>query len=100
VRHVGIHLHADLGAVVDRLAQPRPIGVAEAVLLGTAQHADVPQFAAERFGLVGGAVGAAVVDDQDLHVRGSSKDLADQPLDVLDLVVGGDDNGGSHGRAA
>ena len=47
-----------------------------------------------------GAVRGVVVSDQDVDVRRGCPQPTGDHVDVLDLVVGGDDNGGSHGRAA
>ena len=63
-----------------RYALPRPI------LRGPAQHLDPAELGAERLGLLGGAVGAAVVDDEDVRVGHRGADALHQRVDVLGLV--------------
>ena len=67
-----------------RYALPSPI------FLRPAQHLDAAELRAERLGLLGGAVGAVVVDDEDVRVGHGLADATDQQLDVLGFVVGRD----------
>ncbi len=93
VGEVGVHLHADLGAVVDGLAQPGTVRLAQPVLARSAEDLDVAQLGGERFGAVGGAVGAAVVDDEDrasgatLRTSRSSRSMLSISLNVGTTTV-------------
>ena len=69
VRQVGVDLHADVGAHVDRRPQPGAVRGAEAVLVLALDHRDAAERLAELAGPVGRAVGAAVVDHHDLDRR-------------------------------
>src|SRR4029079_8197369 len=63
---------------------------------GPAQHFDAADLRAQRLGLVGGSVDAAVVDDQDVCIFHRGAELLHQRHDVLDLVDGGDRYPHSH----
>ena len=68
MREVGVDLDHDVVAAGDADRVPGAVRAAEAHLARPAQHLDAAELGAERLGLVGGAVGAAVVDDEDVRV--------------------------------
>ena len=97
---VGVHLHHVARAVVERVAKAGQVGGADPVLLGAVQHLHPVALGGEPIGDLAGAVGRAVVDDQDLvgPIVGSREHLARggrYRLDVLRLVVGGEDQPGN-----
>src|SRR4029079_18131253 len=65
------------------------VWTAKSHLARPAQHFDPAELGAERFGLVGGAVGAAVVDDEDVRTGYGRAHAVYELHDVLDLVEGG-----------
>ena len=69
VRQIGVHLDEDVVAPVEPPGESGPVGGAQARGLGAAQHADAAELTCERFGEIGGAVGAGVVDDEDVGCR-------------------------------
>ena len=97
VRQVGVDLHADVGTHVDRRPQPGAIRGAEAGLVVALDHRDAAERLAELARPVGRAVGAAVVDHDDLDRRHDGAERAEQRLDVVRLVVGRHDGHDTHG---
>ncbi len=100
---VGVHLHHVARAVVERVAKAGEVGRADAVLLGAVQHLHPVVLGGQPIGDLAGAVGRAVVDDQHAQAlgRGAAQRLAgggDDRLDVLGLVVGGQDQPGLAGH--
>ena len=89
MRQVGVHLHADLGAGLDRVSETEPIGGTEAGLGVAADHLDVAERRVECLGTIGGSVGAAVVDHEDRRAGEHLPHRLDECLDVVGLVVGG-----------
>ena len=89
VREVGVDLDHDVVAAGDPDRVAGAVRAPEAHLVRPAEHFDAAELGAERLGLVGGAVGAAVVDDQDVRVVDRGADAMHQRVDVLDLVERG-----------
>ena len=90
---VGIHLHQHGVAALEAPVERRQVGRAQTVL-GGAVH-DVDAVAVRRGRLVGeptGAVGAPVVDDEDVDVGAGFAHPAEDERKVLQLVVGRDDH--------
>ena len=79
VLEVGVHLDEDVVALLEAPGEAGPVGRAEPGLLGAAQDVDRAVLGAPLLGQVGGAVGAAVVDDEDARRGGV---LPDQVEDV------------------
>ena len=73
-----------------------PIGVAETALLVAPQHGDLTDVVTDLFGQVRRAVGASVVDDQDITLRYDLAERAQHRLDVQDLVVRRKNHEGTH----
>ena len=69
VGQVGVHLDEPVVAAVEAHAEAVAVGVAEAVLLRAHEHVDLAELGAGGPGEVGGAVGAVVVDDEDVDRR-------------------------------
>ena len=97
MREVGVHLDHELGAAGQRTIETGEIRVAEPGLRLTVEHLDVVELDRQRVSDRTGAVGRAVIDDQDAVLR--RRDCAqlhggrpDDPLDVGCLVVGGNHN--------
>ena len=97
VRQIRIHLHADLGATVDRRAQSGSVGGAEP---GLARPANDPDPAERRRSIssASSAVPSGLASSTIKHVglgHGQAH-LAAQPLDVAGFVVGRNDHGDTH----
>ena len=86
MRQVGVDLDHHVVAAGDADRVTGAVRAAESHLVRPAQHLDAAELGAERFGLVGGAVGAAVVDDEDVRVGDRGADAVHELDDVLDLV--------------
>src|SRR5205823_1917286 len=65
VREVAVHLEHELGALGERAPEAGEIRGSEAFLALAVQHADELELAGEAVGDRAGAVGRAVVDDED-----------------------------------
>src|SRR5690606_19317467 len=100
VTAVGVHLHEHRVAVLEPPPETGDVGGTETVLLGAVQHRDALVGGGEFVGEVTGAVGAAVVDDEDVGVRQRSVQPRDDPTEVLPLVVGRNDHQGASARCA
>ena len=103
MREVGVHLEHQAGVVLERIAEAGEVGGTDAVLLGPVQYTHVVVFARQPVGYPAGAVGRAVVDDENAkplgrcarqHLAGGGGDR----LDVLRLVVCRQDQPGSSGH--
>jgi len=86
--------------MVERVAKARQVGRADAVLLSAMQHLHPIVLPGESIGDLAGAVGRAVVDDEYTPTvgRGGAQRFSrgsDDRLDVLGLVVRGEDQPGS-----
>ena len=80
------------------LGAGRPVRRAEPLLVIAADDLDVAEVVRRVVGKVGGAVGAAVVDDEDVGVGRHLPHRPDQCLDVVGLVVGGHHHRDTHDR--
>ncbi len=99
VREVGVELDADLGAAFDRQVEPGPVGRPEAGLRRRGRAPRRPRAARRPSrASVGRAVGAGVVDDDDLGLGQRRSDALAHGVDVARLVVGGNDHGHAHGE--
>ena len=98
MREVGVHLAEAREAEVQGDPEAIEVGRAEAQLARTPEQPDaVRVLLAERVHEVAGAIGRAVVDDEDGEVAGQAEDLAHDRLDVRRLVVRRDDDDGAAG---
>jgi hypothetical protein len=97
VREVDVHRHDHVVALVESQCEALPVGAAQPLLAGAAQQLDLPEFAGDLLDQVAGAVGAVVVDDDDVNVRLRRADRGQQRPDVLTLVVRGEDDDGIYG---
>ena len=93
---VGVHLDQRLGALGDRVGETGKVGLTQAGLARPVQHLDGVIVVGESFGDLAGPVRGVVVDHEDSKPsRGRSLELfpggGDDPLEILGLVVGGDD---------
>jgi hypothetical protein len=64
VGEVGVHLDTGVEPVVEAPPEPGPVGAPEARLAVPTEQLDSSDLLPQRFGDLGGAVGATVVDDQ------------------------------------
>ena len=87
VRAVGVHLDDHVVAVLQRPAEAGDVGAAEARLLCPVHDLDVRVGLRELVGEVPGAVGAVIVDHQQVRVGDGFPDPAGDDLQVLPLVV-------------
>ena len=83
---VAVDLDGDVEVMLGRILDARLNGGADAEVVRQAEHG-----CAGRAGELGGAVGRAVVDDDDLEVGVEVPDLGDDLRDGARLVVGRDD---------
>ena len=83
---VAVDLHRDVVAALGGVHVARLHGAADAEVVGVTEH-----LGAGRAGAVGGVVGGAVVDDDDVEVRCVLPQLRDDPGDRGGLVVRRDD---------
>src|SRR6266540_3041860 len=83
-------------APLDPPGEPGPVRHAQPLLAVAAQQVRARLGLDEPGDQVAGAVGAGVVDHQDLRAPVGGQDLGDHLLDRVDLVVGGDDDECSH----
>jgi len=100
VREVGVHLDhvGDPLGPREHVAERVDVRAPEPLLARAMQHADPRVLARERVGELAGAIGARVVDDEDLHVGLRGEDLAQRHRQVLPLVVGREHHDGALGR--
>ena len=97
---VGVHLDHHVVAPGEPDPEPGAVRGAEARLAPAPQHLDAAEVDVELLGAVGGAVGAAVVDDEHVGVGKRGACALEHVLDVLDLVVRGYQHENAHrGRA-
>ena len=95
---IGIHLDHELGAAAQRAGEAGQVSVAEAVLGLTVEHLErACELLGQTVGDRAGAVGGVVIDDEDGVVAGGAALQLGQSrphdgLDVVRLVVGGDDD--------
>ena len=69
VGEVGVDLHADVGAAVDGPAEPLAVGRSEPAPPGAHEDVDAAVLGGQLLGQLGRAVGAVVVDDEDVDRR-------------------------------
>src|SRR4051794_27930911 len=99
MRSVGVHLHESVVLVVrEAPAEAGPIGHSQALLGRPVQHVDRGVGFGQPIGDPAGAVRRIVVDDENVGVGRTSAQLAHEPLDVLGLIEGRDDDQGRHRR--
>ena len=90
---VGVHLDDPLGAAVEGDAEAGQVGGPEALLARRGGAPTIDSSGREAVGDLAGAVGRVVVDDQDPPRGGQLLEHgADDPLEVLGLVVGREDD--------
>ena len=93
MREVGIHLEYVVVAVLDSPLETADVGGAEAELAGALYHEEaLGELLLQFLDDGGGAVGRAVFDDEDIEGLLQTKDGADDVLNILFLVIRGDDN--------
>ena len=100
VREVGVHLDHHVVATRQPDAEPGSIRGAEAGLRPPTQHLDAAEVDVELLGAVGGAVRAAVVDDEHVGVGERDACTLEHVVDVLDLVVRRYEHENAHRRAS
>ena len=100
VLQVAVHLHEGVEPTMQAPREPVPVGAAEARLARPPQHVDPPELLTDSEGEVSGAVGAGVVDDQDVGLTVRVTNAPEHGGDVLGLLVGRKDDEDLHGRAA
>ena len=76
------------------------VGGAEPLLARSVQHLDAPELRGGLLGQRRRAVGTVVVDDQDVGLGYRLTNGAQEPDDVLRLVVGRQHDDGTHGLRA
>ena len=100
VAAVGVHLDQHRVLATQAPGKPGQIRRAQSVLACAVHHVHPVRVGQRQLvGELAGAVGAAVVDDQNVHVGARSVHPADDQRQVLPLVVGGDDHQGALTRA-
>ena len=96
---VGVHLEHELGPVREREREARQVGAAESLLALAVQHPHRLELLGEPVRDPAGAVRRAVVDDEDRVLEAGRLELGQrrphEALDVLGLVVGGQDEPGA-----
>ena len=103
VAEVGVHLDHDRGAAAERDAEAVEVRPPQALLGRPMPHPDARIRGGQLVGDPPGAVGRAVIDDEDRRGGQRLEDRGGDGADVLRLVVGRDDDpdgggGGGHGR--
>ena len=93
MRQVGVHLDQYLVAALESPAEAVAVRGAEAHRAEAPEHRDVGRMSLRRgLGEIGGAVGAAVVDDEQLRIGYRDPDVPQHRIDVVAFVVGGEDD--------
>src|SRR5262245_60965579 len=100
VREVGVHLEHELGAVRERVAEPVPVRRAESELPRAPDQVDARRLRLPRLHESRGPVGRAVVHHQHVQSVREPQQALQQRIDVVTLVVGGDDHRLLHQGAA
>jgi hypothetical protein len=100
VRKIGVHLDHHVVPTRHTDQETGPVRGSETGLRAAAQHLDATELHVEFLGAIGGVVGAAVVDDEDVGVGQRRARATQDVLDVLDLVVGRQQDEHAHGRRA
>ena len=95
VRAVGVHLAEDLVVALQAPLEAGEVGAEQAALALPVQDVDVVVGRGQLVGLLAGAVGAVVVDDEHVHLGlGGAQPRGDEGQ-VAQLVVGRDDDQGA-----
>ncbi|KQR43791.1 hypothetical protein ASF82_09210 [Frigoribacterium sp. Leaf164] len=89
---VGVHLDEGRVAALEPPGEAGQVRGAEAGLAGAVQHVHPGVAGGPRVGEVAGAVGRAVVDDENVDGGPAVEGAADDPVEVLSFVVGRDDD--------
>ena len=93
VGEVGVHLHHEtVAGVFEGPGEAGDVGAAEALLLGAVEDVDAWGGGGQTVGGLAGAVGGAIVDEEDVGLGAGVRVGAGDGLDVLDFVIGGDDD--------
>ena len=87
VRQVGVHLHDDVVAALDADREAGAVRASPSPIFSVrTQHVDLPELVVPRLvGQLGGAVGAVVVDDEDVDVGRGGADALQELGDVAPL---------------
>ena len=97
MRKVRVHLNDDISAVCQRVFEALDVRRAEAELGAALKQADAARvFGNELLREGAGAVGRAIVDDQDVDGKRQSPEGLGHLAHVVRLVVGGDDDSDFH----
>ena len=99
MREVGVHLEHVLGALRQRVAEPRDVGRTEPELARPLEQVDAGIGGLALQDQRAGAVGRVVVDDQHVQPERQRQQLVQQAADVVAFVVGGDDDEVLHRHA-
>ncbi len=100
VGQIGVHLHEGLPAAFESPRETGAVRAPEARLGPSAHDLDATQLGAQGLGHAGRAVGAPVVDHQHPGLGQRGPDAAQDVVDVLRLVVGGQHDQDAARRAA
>ena len=92
MREIRVHLENELGAVAERVAEAFEVCRAQPELAGTLDQVDARIARRPRAHHAGGAVGRVVVHHQHVQPVRQRQQLPDHGVDVLALVVGGNDD--------
>ena len=88
MREVGVDLHEHVVAAVDADREAGAVRRRRDRSSSAGRSTSMPpELGADLVGEIGGAVGAVVVDDEDVGVGGGSRARAEELLDVLRLLV-------------
>src|SRR5829696_5152469 len=92
---VGVHLDEDVVVVVDSPLEAGQVRCAKTLLSQTVHDVDLVIGRCQGVSQLAGPIRRVVVSDQDVGVRNRLAGTGDDPVDVLRLVVGRDDDQGS-----
>ncbi len=94
VREIGVHLHDEfrIGPGLEDMIKSGDVGRAQAGFRFAAKDFDVPgMLRRQGFGGIGGAVRTIVVHEENPGIRDVFENAGQQRIEVVSLVVGGDD---------
>ena len=92
VRSVRVHLDRDVVSCRGRDVEAVDIRTGQTATRGATEHVDAAELRPELLGLCRGAVGARVVDDEDVGTRACDAQSAEQRFDVVGFLVRGNDD--------